>query len=162
MTQNNNLSPEIQDLLEGAFPAYNGDPAVVNPELLESLTRSAQRENYKSAMEFCSQFNEVEASKEDFTRLDWALSVPALSEDYPAVAEEFPELVSLLNLYNTVQIHRNDFLETIAQVILCTKAIVESPAFADDTIFSFKSALYHHLPSDLALDVVDLLSKVNS
>lgn len=161
MTKNNNLSPELQELLEGAFPAYNGDPAVVNPELLESLTRSAQRENYKSAMEFCSQFNEVEASKEDFTRLDWALSVPALSEDYPAVAEEFPELVSLLNLYNTVQIHRNDFLETIAQVILCTKAIVENPASADDTIFSFKSALYHHLPSGLALDVVDLLSKVN-
>jgi hypothetical protein len=162
MTQNNNLSPELQELLEKAFPAYNGDPAVVNSELLESLARSAHKENYKSAMEFCSQFNEVEASKEDFARLDWALSVPALSEDYPAVAEEFPELVSLLNLYNTVQIHRNDFLETIAQVILCTKAIVESPAFADNTIFSFKSALYHHLPSDLALDVVDLLSKVNS
>lgn len=161
MTENNTLCPELQECLDKTFPAYNGDPTVVNPELYEKLYNSAVKENYRLAMEFATQFDESEATDEDYAKLARVLSVLALSEDYPAVADEFPELVMLLHMHNTIQIERNDFFEVIAQVMLCSAELANDPTNADNTIECFKSAFYHHLPSDLAIGVIDLFKKFN-
>ena len=152
MTQNNNLSPELQELLEKAFPAYNGESAVVNHELLESLARSAEEENYKSAMEFASQFDSVEATPADWARLDWALSVPGVSE-------EFPELAMELQMYYTLQISHKDFVEVVANIILCSTNIANDTVNAEDTIKCFKPVFEKYLPEELSFAVTCLLEK---
>ena len=152
MTQNNNLSPELQELLEKAFPAYNGESAVVNHELLESLTRSAEEENYKSAMEFASQFDSVEATPADWTKLDWALSVPR-------VADQFPELAMELQMYYTLQISHKDFVEVVANIILCSTNIANDTVNAENTIKCFKPVFEKFLPEELSFAVTCLLEK---
>lgn len=151
MEQNKkNLSPELQELLEKALPAYNGETA--NVELINSLTKSAEEENYKSAMEFASQFDSIEATPVDWYRLDWALSVPG-------VADQFPELAMELQMYYTLQIPHKDFMEVIAQVILCTVSIVTDTTGAEDTIPVFHEALKQYLPVELSSAVKCLLEK---
>lgn len=151
MEQNKkNLSPELQELLEKAFPAYNGE--TVNVELIASLAKSAKEENYKSAMEYASQFDSDTATSADWYRLDWALSVPG-------VAEEFPELAMELQMYYTLQIPHKDFVEVVANIILCATNIANDTVNAEDTIKCFEPALKQYLPEELSFAVKCLLEK---
>jgi hypothetical protein len=124
----------------------------VNSELLESLARSAEEENYKSAMEFASQFDSVEATPADWAKLDWALAVPG-------VAEQFPELAMELQMYYTLQISHKDFVEVVANIILCSTNIANDTANAEDTIKCFEPAFKQHLPEELSFAVKCLLEK---
>lgn len=151
------LSPELQEILDKVFPAY--EQGGIRKETMDNMLQHAQIDSYKSAVEFASQFDSTLATRQDWFRLDWALSIPALSEEHPAVAELFPELVTELQLYHTLMISHKDMGAVVEKIISWSVSIAKNPENAESVVSTVEESLSKTLGEELAFGIKCLLEK---
>lgn len=147
MTENTS-STNLQEVVDKVLPPYTGNLK----DALDSLMSDVEKQAYQEAVEYASQFDSTNATREEWMRLDWALAVPG-------VAEQFPELNMELQMYFTLQITEKDFLEVIANVILATSNIVRDVVNSENTIDCFRSTFQYYLPGHIAVEVEKLLTQ---
>lgn len=142
------LSTNLQEVVNKVLPPYTGNIT----DAIDSIMTDVEKQAYKEAIEYASQFDSTNATREEWMRLDWALTVPG-------VAEQFPELNMELQMYFTLQTTEKDFLEVVANVILATSNIVRDVVNSENTIDCFRSTFQYYLPGHIAVEVEKLLTQ---
>lgn len=148
MTTENTMSTNLQEVVDKVLPPYTGNMQ----DALNSIMSDVEKQAYQDAMEYVSQFNSLDASRDEWMCLDWALSVPG-------IADQFPELNMELQMYFTLQITEKDFLEVVASVILATSNVVRDVVNSENIIDCFRSTFQYYLPGHIAREVEKLLTQ---